>query len=389
MHCTIFPESCPDGNNVTPRRSWRVGLLPLALLLLAACGDAAKEAAAPAQAAKVALTVATVTPQAGNWPLTLKAGGNIAAWQEAIIGPEISNYRITEVLVNVGDGVKKDQVLARIAADTVESELAEMRAAMAETEATLAEARANHARARQLVEKGFYSPQQGTQTQTAADTALARLNAAKARLQSAELKRSKAVVLSPDDGIISARAATVGSLTQPGQELFRLIRGGRLEWRAEVTAAELGRLKPGQAATLTSPGGETLEGTVRALAPTIDPQTRNALVYVDLPAAARVVSAGMYARGEFRLGEATALALPQSAVLLREGFAYVFRVDNDKALQTKVATGRRNGDLIEITGGGLEPGTRVVASGVGLLADGDAVRVVPAPEAPEASKPQP
>ena len=118
-------------------------------------------------------------------------------------------------------------------------------------------------------DKGFYSAQQGTQTQTAADTALARLNAAKARLQTAELKRSKANVLAPDDGIISARSATVGTLTQPGQELFRLIRGGRLEWRAEVTAAEISRLKPGQAATLDSPNGETLEGVVRAISPAL------------------------------------------------------------------------------------------------------------------------
>jgi HlyD family secretion protein len=124
---------------------------------------------------------------------------------------------------------------------------------VAEAEATLAEARANHERARQLREQGFYSPQQGIQSQTAAATALARLNAARARQQSAELRRSKAVVLAPDDGIVSARGATVGSLTQPGEELFRLIRGGRLEWRAEVTAAELGHFT----ARPDSPRGES------------------------------------------------------------------------------------------------------------------------------------
>ena len=145
---------------------------------------------------------------------------------------------------NVGDRVRKGDVLARIASDTVDSELAETRATVAEAEATLAEAGANNERARQLRDKGFYSPQQGIQSQTAADTALARLNAARARLHSAELRRARAVVLAPDDGIISARSATVGSLTQPDQELFRLIRGGRLEWRAEVTAAELAHFKP-------------------------------------------------------------------------------------------------------------------------------------------------
>ena len=349
--------------------------------LLAACGDAPKDTGSAPAATKAALTVTTTTPQQLDWPQVLKASGNIVAWQEAVIGPEISNYRITEVNANVGDRVKKGQVLARIAGDTVESELAETRATVAEAQATLTEARANHERARQLRDKGFYSTQQGTQTQTAADTALARLNAAKARSQTAELKRSKANVLAPDDGIISARSATVGTLTQPGQELFRLIRGGRLEWRAEVTAAEISRLKPGQAATLESPNGKALEGVVRAVSPSLDPQTRNALVYVDLPASAtNMVSAGMFARGEFRLGQSPALTIPQSALLLREGFSYVFRVDRDKVSQTKITTGRRNGERIEVFG--LDPQAQVVASGAGFLADGDTVSIVAAKPAP-------
>lgn len=349
----------------------------LVAALLAACSEAPKDASSKLQPGKAALTVTTTAPQVLDWPLTLKANGNIAAWQEAVIGPELSNYRITEVHANIGDVVKNGQMLARIAADTVENELAETLATVAEAKATLTEARANHERAKQLREKGFFSAQQSMQTQTAADTALARLNAAKARLQTAELKRSKATVRAPDDGIISARAATVGTLTQPGQELFRLIRGGRLEWRAEVTAAELSRLKPGQVATLNSPNGDVVKGVVRTVAPTVDPQTRNALVYVDLPTSAtRRVSAGMFARGEFHLGQSSALTLPQSAVLLREGFAYVFRVAGDKVTQTKIGIGRRNGERIEISG--LDAQAQVVASGVGFLADGDTVRIVPA-----------
>ena len=349
----------------------------LVIALIAACSEAPKDASSKLQPGKAALTVTTTAPQVLDWPLTLKASGNIAAWQEAVIGPELSNYRITEVHANIGDVVKNGQMLARIAADTVENELAETLATVAEAKATLTEARANHERAKQLREKGFFSAQQSMQTQTAADTALARLNAAKARLQTAELKRSKATVRAPDDGIISARAATVGTLTQPGQELFRLIRGGRLEWRAEVTAAELSRLKPGQVATLSSPDGDVVTGVVRTVAPTVDPQTRNALVYVDLPTnAARRVSAGMFARGEFHLGQSSALTLPQSAVLLREGFAYVFRVAGDKVTQTKIGIGRRNGERIEISG--LDAQAQVVASGVGFLADGDTVRIVPA-----------
>jgi len=357
------------------RRCWL--FLSLVALTLTGCDDKA----APAQAVKPALTVTAVRPQLLDWPQMLASGGNVTAWQEAVIGPEISNYQITEVRANVGDAVRKGDVLARIASDAVDSELAETRASVAEAEATLAEARANQERARQLRDKGFYSAQQGIQSQTAAETALARLNAAKARLASAELKRSKAAVVAPDDGIISARSATVGSLTQPGQELFRLIRGGRLEWRAEVTAADVSRLKPGQPARLESPTGAAVSGSIRAVAPTVDPQTRIGLVYVDLPPdAAKVVSAGMFARGEFDLGPRPALTLPQTAVQLREGFAYVFRLEPAadglaRVVQTKVGVGRRHGERIEITDG-LDGTAEVVAGGGGFLGDNDSVRVV-------------
>ena len=345
-----------------------------AVSYFAARGEPPAPPAAKA-AARPALSVSVSAPQTLDWPQVLPATGNVVAWQEAVIGPEISNYRITEVLVQVGDAVRRGQVLARIASDTVASELAEAQASVAELQAAAGEARDNATRARELREKGFYSPQLNTQYQTAQHTAAARLAAAQAREQTVALRMSKTAVLSPDDGVISARGASVGSLTQGGQELFRLIRGGRLEWRAEVPSADLGRIRPGQVAVLTSPGGERVKGKVRAVAPSVDPQTRNGLVYVDLPAS-QTVRAGMFARGEFELAQVPALTLAQSAVVLREGFAYVFRLDaGERVTQLKVDVGRRLGERIEIVSG-LAPDARVVDHGAGFLADGDLVKVV-------------
>jgi RND family efflux transporter MFP subunit len=335
---------------------------------------------APAGAAKPALSVALVSPTQASWPNTLTANGDVAAWQEASIGAEISNYRLTEVLVNVGDRVRKGQVLARISADTVAAEVAQTQASVAEAEASLAEAKANAERARQLVVAGFYSSQQATQSITAEQTAAARLNAARARLRADELRMAQTRVLAPDDGVISARTAAVGAVAQPGVELFRLIRGGRLEWRAELPESDLARVKTGMTATLATPDGAHVAGKVRELAPTVDTKTRNGVVYVDLPAG-QGLRAGMFARGEFDLGAAPAMTLPQTAVLPREGYAYVFRIDGkDKVAQTKVSVGRRQGARVEIVAG-LEPTARVVESGVGFLSDGDTVRVVGAPAA--------
>ena len=97
----------------------------------------------------------------------------------------------------------------------------------------------------------------------------------------------------------------------------------------------------------------------------------------------------MFARGEFDIGQGQGLTLPQSAVLLRDGFAYVLRVGPDsKVSEAKVTVGRRVGDRVEITGG-LDANVRVVASGGGFLSDGDTVRVVDgsAPAAQAAAKP--
>lgn len=373
-----------SSNDGRMRRTKPLIVVAALVLGIGAVWAAMRQGAEPAPAAadaaaspvKPALTVSLTRAQPVDWPRLLVANGSVAAWQEAVIGAEISGYRLTEVNVNVGDAVKKGQLLARISSDNVAAELAQAKAALAEAKATLAEARANAERARQLQSSGAISAQQISQYLTAEQTAAARVNAAQAKVEADALRLAQTRVVAPDDGIISARSATVGSLAQPGQELFRLIRGGRLEWRAEVTEAELSRLAPGSAATLTTPNGTPVRGRVRMIGPTVDAQTRNGLVYVDLPQNA-ALRAGMFARGEFDLGRAPALTLPQSAVLLREGFAYVFRLeDGNRVAQLKVGVGRRAGDRVEITSG-LDANADVVASGAGFLADGDIVRVAP------------
>jgi RND family efflux transporter MFP subunit len=353
--------------------------------MLAGCNNDRTADDKPEGVTKPALTVSLAAPETLDWPRRLPANGDIAAWQESVISAEISNYRLTEVLVNVADRVKKGQLLARISSDTVAAELAQTRAAVAEAEAALVEARTNAERARQLQASGFYSTQQGSQFLTGEQTARARLDAAKARAKADEIRLAQTQVLAPDDGVISARTASQGALAQSGQELFRLIRGGRLEWRAEIAEADMGAIKPGVVAKLTLPGGAVLQGRVRAMAPTVDPKTRNGLVYVDLPVDPAGVEgaarAGMFAQGEFDLGRAPALTLPQTAVVARDGFNYVFRLEAgdktgvDKVAQSKITLARRIGERVEVVAG-LAPDAKVVVTGAGFLADGDTVRIV-------------
>lgn len=340
-----------------------------------------KKAAAP----RPALTVTTARPATAQLPLRLAANGNVAAWQEAVIGSESNGLRLREVRVNVGDVVKKGQVLAVFDADPVNADLAQARAALQEAEANAAAAQADAQRARALQSSGAMSEQQVTQYITAGRTAAARVAAARATMSQQQLRLKYTQVVAPDSGIVSARSATVGAVAGVGTELFRMIRQGRLEWRAEVTSAELPRMKPGLKAQVKTASGATVTGTVRTVAPTVDPQSRVALVYVDLPPSlspGAPLKAGMFAGGQFELGESSALTVPQQAIAVRDGFSYVFRLNADSRVsQVKVSTGRRLGERVEVVAG-LPADALVVVSGAGFLNDGDLVRnVAPKPAA--------
>lgn len=342
------------------------------VLLLAACGE---EKPVPAPAVRPTLSVSVVQPERADWPEVLTANGDVRAWQEAQIGAELANERIAEVAADVGDRVAQGAVLARLVDARMQAEVAEARAAVAEARAATGEAQANAARARDLQAKGFYSSQLATQYLTSAQTAAARLSAAEARQQAAALRLAQTVIRAPVAGVIASRDVAVGSLTQSGQVLFRLIRDGRLEWRAEIASADLARLQTGLVATLQAPNGEQVSGTLRRVAPAVDTQTRNGLVFVDLPVST-ALKAGMFARGEIRLGQRLAVNLPQAAIVQREGFAYVFRLgDDERVVLTKVELGRRQGGRVEIVAG-LTETARVVADGAGFLADGDRVAVI-------------
>lgn len=349
--------------------------LALSILVLVLSGQShGAEPGKPPANAKPALTVSIIQPRFDVLPIRVVANGDIAPWQEASIGAEAGGLRLVAVSVNVGDRVKKGQELARFAAETVTSELAEARANLAEARASLAEAMSDARRARELRAEGFVSEQRVIQADTAEQAALARVEVRQAYLAGRETRLDQTRVLAPDNGVITARSATVGAVPAPGQELFRLIRQGRLEWRGEVQAAELSRLKPGLPVRLTLPDGSRIPGKLRVLSPAVDAGTRNGLVYVDLPAPGSA-RAGMFAQGEIEIGESRGLTLPQESVVLREGFAYVLRLGGDnRVILTKVSTGQRWGGRVEIRSG-LDVAARVVANGGAFLADGDLVRV--------------
>ena len=370
--------------NRWPARMRWGGLLILFLgmvILLRQClGPDEENTSAPIQ--KAALSVETVRPTLTEIPLTLSANGSITAWQESVISAELTGIRLTDILAQVGDRVRKGQVLALFDRERVASDLENSEALLAEAEATLRESKENAQRVRDIIDEGALSQLQAGQYLTAEKTAEARMRAARAQVEIQKLRMRHTQVIANDDGVVTQRTATLGSVTNEGQELFRMIRQNRLEWQAEVTSTELPRIRAGLSVELRVPDVGNLQGVVRMVGPGLDQASRFGLVYVDLPSAAeKGFRPGMYAHGDFRIGVSEGLVIPRSAILFRDGYSFVFRVvgtegEFGRVEEIKIELGRSVGEMLEVSEG-LKAEDRVVQAGAAFLADGDRVRILP------------
>ena len=360
------------GLHAVPRKLLIVGGIAAVVLISAAVTMLRPSPVPPAAtAAPPVLTVTSTSPRRIVWPQIVEVSGAIAPWQDAIISAQISGYQITEILANVGDQVKKGQVLARI-------NPALLRADEAVLIANFEQADANYKRALTLKSNGFISDQNILQLETQAKTT-------RALLESKRLQLRYTDVVAPDDGAVSARTATLGSVVSTGQELFRLVRQNRLEWRGELSATQLMQIVPGQTVRIALPNGAPATATVRQAAPTLSQDSRLAFVYTDVEPNSQA-RAGMYATGRIAVGEDSALAVPAEAVVLRDGRTYVLELGETTAGATKVIlrpveTGRREGSDVEIVSG-LAENARIALRGAGFLNNGDTVRVVAPPVTP-------
>ena len=327
-------------------------------------------AGAPASA----LTVEVIAPDRRDWSQALQGSGPITAWQEIVVSPETGGLRLAEMLVDVGAVVKRGQVLARLADDSLRVDLRKQEAVVAQSRSSLEQASAYVRRANTVGTTGSLSEQQIEQYRISETTARATLQSSQADLDSVKLKLLQTRVLAPEDGVVSSKTGIVGNVVSAGTELFRMVRQGRLEWRPEFDARELASVKTGQQAELTLPGGERVNATVRIPAPTLSTNTGRATVYVSLTGDS-TARAGMFASGQIRLGTTPAVTLPQSAIVMRDGRAYVYVVDaNNKVSSKAMTTGRRQDDRVELLST-IDSEARVVSSGGAFLSEGVQVTV--------------
>lgn len=356
---------------------------PLACsVLLAACGQSSSPGGGPGAGPggarqQAALTVTVTKPESGAAAQSLDTAGGLYAWQEVAVGAEVSGYRVSEVSVDVGDVVAKGAVLAQLDDTLLRESFNQAEASVAVARATLEQAQSAAKRGNALQQTGVISKQDVEQLNTTATTAAAQLKSAESQWQAAKQRLEYTVIHAPDAGVISARAIVPGQIANTGTALFNLIRQSRVEWRAEVSANDIGRVRPGMTATVQRADGSQATGKVRTVSPGVDASTQRGIAYIDLKLEP-LVRPGMYVTGSIQLAKAETLTAPLTAVSTRDGFSYVFVVDyNNTIRQQRVTIGRLLEDRIEVRSG-ITADDNIVATGVGFLRDGDTVRVADA-----------
>lgn len=387
------PPSPPQSPNSSPNTKPKLlGLGIFVLIIGMVCGYVISQALSnnkknqptektSVDAKKSVLAVEAQTPNSGLIQQTISADGSIEAKAVAKVGAKVNGVAIEKVLVDVGNRVKKGQVLAVFDTDGLSQQVVQAEADLAEAQASLTKASADVRRVVPLLKIDAVSQQEVDSYQTAEERAKAAVKSAKARLASQRLTLNNATVVAPVSGIISARAAEVGSVAN-GQSLFDIIVNGDLQWKAEIEPQQVSKIKMGTDVQVWLADGSKVNGTVSRIAPNTD-QSRLISVYATLePNSA--LRAGMYQSGEFLLGGKEEQTLPSSAIVTIDGYDYIMTLTEltahqdetmAKVVRKKVNLGETIGDKVVV----LDPipsDTLFVNQGGAFLNDGDWVTVV-------------
>lgn len=354
---------------IQSRPSLRLSLLGFAALALAACGGSSEKEAAPTSTT----TVSAVTTTVATLPRIVVASGTVSAWEEVPVGAETGGMTATAVLVDEGSYVRQGQPLVRMNDALLRAQLNQQRATVQTAEANASRDDAALARAQELKERGFLSQASLDQALANQRSSQANLAAARAGLAETQTRLDQAVIRAPVSGQIISRSVTKGQIIQPGTELFRMVREGRLELDAQVPETDLPALRAGQTARITSSHAEPTTGTIRIVTPEVNAETRLGVARISL-APGGGLKPGMFARAEIEAGTREATVVPTPAVLYRDNKAGVFVIEAENKVRfapIRVLMRDDQNSSVE----GLAKGVRVVVQGAGFLNTGDTVTV--------------
>ncbi|WP_373487539.1 efflux RND transporter periplasmic adaptor subunit [Blastomonas sp.] len=338
-----------------------------------AAGEGASAGAGGSDSQAPAVTV--IVPGSGNVERVINATGTLAARREMPVGIAGEGGQVIRVLVQPGDWVKTGQVLAIIDQDVQTQQARSLAAQIQVAQADSVLAQNELDRALQLVDRGFISKADVDRRRATRDSAVARVEVARAQLREAQERTGRLNIRAPEAGLVLERNVEPGQVVGGGSGvLFRLAARGEMELRAQMSEADLALLNVGVRAEVRPVGaGKSYEGQVWQLAPIIDATSRQGIARISL-AYDKGLRPGGFASAAVISGSTQSPVLPESAVLSDDKGSYVYIVGKDNKVERRdVQTGAVTPRGIAIVGG-INGQERVVLYAGGFLNPGETVR---------------
>ena len=326
-----------------------------------------EEAAAPPRPVLSVVVAPTALPGT-------RFAGTVQAKVQAALGSRVAG-RLVSRTVHVGDLVKKGDVLALLDATAYQLAVRSARAELSSAEATLSSAVATEERQKTLLQSNAAAKaavESAEQSREAADAGLTR---ARTALVKAQEQLSYTRILAEFDGVVVATGAEVGQTVSPGEAIVTVARPDERDAVVDIPEiAENIAVGSRFSVSLQINPAVTVKGMVREIAPSADAVTRTRRVKIALENPPDTVRLGTTITAELEGADLTAIMIPQTAVLQKDGKPHVWLVDAGKVHLAPIEAGADAGRALQVAGG-LKAGDRVVTAGVHSLEEGQKVRI--------------
>lgn len=351
-------------------------ILVVAIALASSTGVFSAGKNAKQVVANTATSVATAPVASVNKKPTITLNGSIEGQTSATVSAKISG-RIQEVLVQDGQAVKAGEPLVIMESTELANSTRMSRDSVIKAQATYDNSLADYNRYLTLFQQNAVSRQQLDSAETRLKIAQADLSSANASLSNSQQQYEYATITAPVDGVVANKTATIGQVVSPGVQLLSVEHISEVYAVVNVEQKDMGVIQPGMAADITVDAfpGQVFAGVVEIINPAAGTGNRMFKAKVKLDNAANNLKPGMFVKVQLITGqEAAVLAIPQSAILQKQGLYYVYTIEGDKVARRQIEIGQAMGDLMEVKSG-LNANQILAISNVNNLKDGDPVQV--------------
>ena len=360
-------------------------------ILLGGCSRGKPQEAASQAPTEQAVTITTRPVETREVKRTVEMVGTLSGWEEVTISNETAGT-IEKILVDLGDKVKKGQLLirldqreAKLALAQAEANLQAAKKALAQAQAEWRDADLSLKRIQQLHSEGVIATSQLDVAQTRFDSIEAQAHAREADIDRfralvdlAHKHLSDTEIVAPISSEVQQRLVSIGEGVKEKTPLLHLVVTDPLKLQGTVPERFAPEIKIEQPVDVQVEAftEQVFSGMVQRVSPAVDVQTRSLALEAKVPNSAGLLKAGFFAKGLILIGvNPQAVFVPEEAVYSFVGITKAFVVRDGTAQERQVKTGVRTNSLVEVTEG-LQPGETVATSGLAQLYQGAKVRVV-------------